>query len=189
MLYHLLYPLSSIFAGFNVFRYITFRCVGATVTAFLLMVWLGPWFIRLLQERQIGQVIRELGPKSHQSKSGVPTMGGVLILGVLTLSTLLWPDLRNSLVWLVLIVTLLYGAIGFMDDLRKIRQQDSAGLSPRGKLALQGLVASLVGLYLYQHSTYDGCLSLPFFKNLHPNLGIWYIPFAVLVIVGASNPA
>ena len=187
MLYHLLYPLNELISGFNVFRYITFRCIGCSVTAFLLLVWLGPRFIALLQKRQIGQVIRDDGPEQHFSKKGVPTMGGVLILGVMSISTLLWADLSNVLVWLMLVMTLFYGLIGSVDDLRKIRRQSSAGLSAKGKLLLQIFGASMVGVYLYLHPIYDGQLSVPFFKNFHPELGIWYIPFAVLVIVGASN--
>ena len=187
MLYHLLYSLHSHFSALNVFRYITFRSIGSALTAFLIIFFVGPWFIRKLQEMQIGQVIRDDGPESHLSKQGVPTMGGVLILGAMTLSTLLWADLTNGLVWLVTGVTLFFGLIGSVDDLKKIRKQNSRGLSARGKLALQIVGASVVGIYLYVHPEYDGRLSLPFIKSFQPDLGLWYIPFAVLVIVGASN--
>ncbi len=187
MLYHLLYSLHSHFSALNVFRYITFRSIGSALTAFLIVFFVGPWFIRKLQEMQIGQVIRDDGPESHLSKQGVPTMGGVLILGAMTLSTLLWADLTNGLVWLVTGVTLFFGLIGSVDDLKKIRKQNSRGLSARGKLALQIVGASVVGIYLYVHPEYDGRLSLPFIKSFQPDLGLWYIPFAVLVIVGASN--
>ena len=187
MLYHLLYSLHEHVSAFNVFRYITFRAIGGTITAFLIVFFLGPWFIRLLQRMQIGQVIRTDGPESHLSKKGIPTMGGVLILVAMTAATLLWADLTNGLVWLVIGATLFYGLIGSVDDLKKVRKKTSRGLSPRGKLLLQILGASVVGIYLYVHPEYDGRLSLPFIKAFQPDLGWWYIPFAVLVIVGASN--
>ena len=136
---------------------------------------------------QIGQVVRDDGPESHLSKQGVPTMGGVLILGAMTVSILLWADLTNGLVWLVTGVTLFFGMIGSIDDLRKISKQNSRGLSARGKLLLQIAGAMVVGIYLHIHPEYDGSLSLPFIKSFQPDLGLWYIPFAVLVIVGASN--
>ncbi|BCO09693.1 phospho-N-acetylmuramoyl-pentapeptide-transferase [Desulfolithobacter dissulfuricans] len=187
MLYHLLYSLHTTFSALNVFRYITFRSIGATVTAFLLVVWLGPRFIRWLQARQIGQVVRSDGPSSHFSKQGVPTMGGVLILAAMVVSTLLWADLTSGLIWLLLGICIFFGMIGSIDDLRKIRKQNTRGLSARGKLVLQMAGASMVGLYILLHPEYDGTLSLPFIKNFHPDLGWWYVPFAVMVIVGASN--
>ncbi len=187
MLYHLLYGLHTQISAFNVFRYITFRTIGSAVTAFLILFIFGPWFIRKLRRLQIGQVVRTDGPESHRSKQGVPTMGGVLILGAMTISTLLWADLANGLVWLLAGVTLFFGAIGSLDDLRKIRKKNSKGLSARGKLVLQVIGASVVGVFLYIHPLYDGRLSLPFVKGFQPDLGWWYIPFAVLVIVGASN--
>jgi len=187
MLYHLLYPLHTAYSGFNVFRYITFRCVGAIITAFFLVVYFGPRFIRLLQRKQIGQVVRDDGPQSHFSKKGVPTMGGLLILFALTVSTLLWVDLAVSYTWLVLGLTLWFGGIGAYDDYRKIKKQNSKGLSPRGKLALQVSGALLVGIILYRQPDFDGHLSFPFFKNLQPDLGWGYVIFAVLVVVGASN--
>lgn len=187
MLYHLFYPLHTHISAFNVFRYITFRTIGGTITAFLILFIMGPWFIRKLKQMQIGQVVRDDGPESHMSKQGVPTMGGVLILGAMTVSVLLWADLTNGLVWLVTGVTLFFAMIGSIDDLRKIRKQSSRGLSARGKIILQVMGASVVGIYLYVHPVYDGRLSLPFIKGFQPDLGLWYIPFAVLVIVGASN--
>lgn len=187
MLYHLLYPLHAHFSALNVFRYITFRTIGGALTAFLIVFIIGPWFIRKLQLMQIGQVVRDDGPESHMSKQGVPTMGGVLILGAMTISTLLWADLTNGLVWLVTGVTLFYALIGSIDDLKKVRKQNSKGLSARGKLFFQVAGALMVGIYLYVHPEYDGRLSLPFIKAFQPDLGWWYIPFTVLVIVGASN--
>jgi phospho-N-acetylmuramoyl-pentapeptide-transferase len=139
MLYHLLYSLHEQFSALNVFRYITFRTIGSTVTAFMILMMVAPWFIRFMQKLQIGQVIRADGPESHLSKKGVPTMGGVLIIGAMIASTLLWADLTNGLVWLVMGTALFYGIIGSVDDLKKIRKNNSKGLSPRGKLLLQVL--------------------------------------------------
>ncbi len=187
MLYNLLYPFHTDVSWLNVFRYITFRSIGSSVTAFLILIIIGPRFIRWLQARQIGQVIREDGPASHFSKQGVPTMGGVLILFAMTVSTLLWADLGNHLVWLLVGISIFFGIIGSIDDLKKIRKGNSRGLSAREKLILQMFGASLVGLYLILYPVYDGSLSIPFFKGIHPDLGWWYIPFAVIVIVGASN--
>ncbi len=187
MLYHLLYSLHTQISWFNVFRYITFRSIGAAITAFLILCILGPKFIRWLQLKQIGQVVRSDGPESHLSKQGIPTMGGVLILAAMTISTLLWADLTSGLVWLLIGISLFFGAIGAIDDLQKVTKGNSKGLSPRGKLLLQVAGASMVGLYLILHPEYDGRLAIPFFKTFHPDLGWWYIPFTVLVIVGASN--
>jgi phospho-N-acetylmuramoyl-pentapeptide-transferase len=187
MLYHLLYPLHTQFSGLNVFRYITFRSICSAVTAFLIVFLLGPAFIRWLKRQQIGQVIRSDGPETHLSKQGVPTMGGVLMLAAITLSTLLWADLTSGLIWLCLGITLFYGMIGSIDDWKKIKKCNTRGLSARGKLFLQVIGASLVGLYLFVHPVYDGTLSIPFLKSFQPDLGWWYIPFAVAVIVGASN--
>ncbi len=187
MFYNLIYPLHTEFSWLNVFRYITFRSIGGAVTAFLIVVIVGPWFIAWLQRKQIGQVIRDDGPESHFSKKGVPTMGGVLILFALTVSTLLWTDLRVGLVWLLMGISLFFGAIGSLDDIKKIRKGNSRGLSAKEKLVLQLGGAALVGYYLLQNPNYDGTLSFPFFKMFHPDLGWWYLPFATLVIVGASN--
>ncbi len=187
MLYHLLYPLNTLFAGFNVFRYITFRAIAAAVTAFLLFTWLAPGFIRLIQRRQIGQVIREDGPASHFDKRGVPTMGGLLLIFCVVATALLWNMLTNSFVWLLLLIILWFGAIGAVDDWRKVSRNNSRGLSARGKLALQFGGAALVGLFIFLQPHYDGHLSFPFIKSIRPDLGWWYIVFAVLVIVGSSN--
>ncbi len=187
MLYHLLYPLHATIGGFNVFRYITVRSIGGAMTAFLLMIVLGPLFIRALRRFQIGQVVRDDGPETHLAKQGVPTMGGVLILAVITCATLLWARLDSSLVWLLLFVTLFFGMIGGIDDLRKVRKKNSKGLSARGKLILQIGGALVVGLFVLLHPGFDGQLSVPFFKNIHPDLGWFYLVFAVLVIVGSSN--
>lgn len=187
MLYNLLYPLHIDYSWLNVFRYITFRSIGSSITALLFVIIVGPIFIAWLKKKQIGQVIREDGPESHFSKQGVPTMGGVLILAAMIFSTFIWADLTNGLVWLLLGVSAFFGIIGSVDDWKKIRKGNSRGLTAREKLALQVVGASIVGLYLILHPVYDGVLSLPFFKGILPDLGWWYIPFAVLVIVGASN--
>ncbi len=187
MLYHLLYPLHTLFGGFNVFRYITFRCIGAIVTAFLITLLLGPRFIALMKSRQVGQVVRDDGPESHFSKRGVPTMGGLLILGAVTLSTLLWVDLTNVYVWLILALTLWYGMIGAIDDYRKIRKKNSKGLSGRGKLLLQTAGVLVVGVVLVNQPGFDTSLSFPFVKDVKPELGWFYLLFMVLVIAGASN--
>lgn len=187
MLYHLLYPLHTTFIGFNVFRYITFRCICGAITAFLVMYFFGPAFIRAMKRLQIGQVIRDDGPETHLSKQGVPTMGGMLILLAISVSTLLWARLDSGLVWLILFTILFYGMIGAIDDLRKIRKNNSKGLSARGKMLLQVAGASVVGLYIFLHPGFDGHLSLPFLKNFRPDFGLFYIIFAIIVIVGASN--
>ncbi|MEW6291155.1 MAG: phospho-N-acetylmuramoyl-pentapeptide-transferase [Thermodesulfobacteriota bacterium] len=187
MLYHFLYPLHNLFSGFNVFRYITFRCIGAIVTGFLIALLLGPHFIRLVQRMQVGQVVRDDGPESHFSKRGVPTMGGVLIIAAVTISTLLWVDLTNKFVWMILAITLWYGAIGSIDDWRKIKKKNSKGLSARAKMVLQiaGVVA--VGAFLLNQPGFDTSLSFPFLKNVKPDLGVFYIVFMVLVVAGSSN--
>ena len=187
MLYHLLYPLHNSVGVFNVFRYITVRSIGSAVTAFLIMLILGPWFIRKLKQYQIGQVVREDGPETHLAKQGVPTMGGVLILSSITISTLLWARLDNPLVWLMLFVILFFGIIGGIDDYQKIKKMTSAGLSAKGKLLLQIFGASVVGLFVLLHPGYDGLLSVPFLKNIQPDLSWFYVVFAILVIVGSSN--
>lgn len=187
MLYHLLYPLHNYFSALNVFRYITFRAIGATLTAFLILLLFGGKFIRALQRNQIGQVVRDDGPTSHYSKRGVPTMGGLLILFAVTVTTLLWVDLSNSFVWIILGVTLWFGVIGAYDDYRKIKKQNSKGLSARGKILWQILGASVAGVLIYNNPNFDGHLSFPFLKNIHPDLGVYYVIFATLVVVGASN--
>jgi len=187
MLYHLLYPLHTTFIGFNVFRYITFRCICGAITAFLVMYVFGPAFIRAMKRLQIGQVVRDDGPETHLAKQGVPTMGGLLILMAITVSTLLWARLDSGLVWLILFIVLFFGMIGAIDDFRKIRKNNSKGLSARAKMVLQVAGASVVGLYILLHPGFDGHLSLPFLKDIRPDLGWFYVIFAILVIVGASN--
>jgi phospho-N-acetylmuramoyl-pentapeptide-transferase len=187
MLYHLLYPLHTTISAFNVFRYITFRTIYAVLTAFLISFLLGPWVIRKLSQMQVGQYIREDGPQTHLKKAGTPTMGGALIIFAVAVSTLLWADLTNFFVWMVLMVMVGFGLIGFVDDYLKQVVKRSKGLSGRGKLILQTLLALIVGLLVVLHPGFNTQVTLPFFKNISPNLGWWYILFAALVIVGASN--
>ena len=187
MLYHLLYPLHTKFSALFVFKYITFRTIYATITALLISFLLGPWMIERLQRLQMGQSIRKLGPESHFKKEGTPTMGGVLILTAIVIPTLLWADLTNRYIWLTLLVTVGYGIIGFTDDLLKVRKKNSDGLSPRQKMFWQLFIALAVGLVLYSYAAFPTTLSVPFFKSLRPDLGWLYVPFAMLVIVGASN--
>jgi phospho-N-acetylmuramoyl-pentapeptide-transferase len=187
MLYHLLYPLHTTFSVLNVFRYITFRTIYAGLTAFLICFLLGPWFIRKLSGLQIGQYIREDGPQNHHRKAGTPTMGGTLILCAMGVSTLLWADLSNAYVWVALLVTLGFGLIGFTDDYLMQIKKRSKGLSAKGKFLLQGVVAVVAGLLLYWHPEFSTRVTLPFFKQVAPDLGIFYVLFAALVVVGTSN--
>jgi phospho-N-acetylmuramoyl-pentapeptide-transferase len=187
MLYHLLYPLHTEFSVLYVFRFISFRTIYAAITALVISFILGPWLINQLSNMQIGQSIRKVGPESHFKKEGTPTMGGTLILLAIVLPTLLWADLTNIYVWVTLGVTVGFGAVGFMDDFRKVRRKNSDGLSARQKMLWLLLIALTAGLALYFHPPFHTTLAFPFFKGLRPELGIFYIPFAMLVIVGASN--
>ncbi len=187
MLYIWLYPLHTEFQFFNVFRYLSFRIIYAAVTAFLIAFVLAPPLIRKLQEMRLGQQVRDDGPPSHLSKTGTPTMGGLLILFAVLLSTFLWADISNGYVWLVIFVTLFFGVIGFFDDYLKFVRGQSKGLSATQKILSQGLVALGIGLFLYTQLDYSTKLSVPFFKNFTPDLGMFYILFAILVIVGSSN--
>jgi phospho-N-acetylmuramoyl-pentapeptide-transferase len=190
MLYHLLYPLRNHIPAFNVFRYITFRGAGAIVTALLLSWFLGPWFIRTLRRLSVGQNIREVGPQAHQVKAGTPTMGGLLILFSVLVATLLWANLTNVYVWLVVVVTTLFGAIGFADDYMKVRRHQNQGLTARAKFWLLVAVAAAMGvtlLFLPPEYGFNTTLSFPFIKQLRPDLLYLYIPFVVLVLVGSSN--
>ncbi len=190
MLYYLLYSLHDYLSVLNVARYITFRTAAATFTALLISLVLGPVLIRKLREFHIGQVIRHEGPASHRPKAGTPTMGGLLILAAALIPTLLWADLTNVYIWVAMVSTALFGAIGFLDDYLKITRRSSGGLLPRYKMGGQIVVSLAVGItliWLSQHELYNTRLIFPFFKHLIPDLGWWYVPFAVLVLVGASN--
>jgi len=211
VLYHLLYEFLSPLGAYwsplkilNVVQYVTFRTAAATLTALLISLLFGPWLIRRLQEFQIGQHIREEGPKSHHAKAGTPTMGGVLIVASIILPTLMWANLRNPFVWLIVLSTLAYGAIGFADDYLKIRKKRNLGLTAGQKMTFQFLVAILIGvilLYMAERKLYSTAMNVPFFKGLRPDLVIdsimaspffflGFLPFLIFVaflIVGSSN--
>ncbi|MBZ5545447.1 MAG: phospho-N-acetylmuramoyl-pentapeptide-transferase [Acidobacteriia bacterium] len=205
MFYFLYQIFHEQFRVLNLFRYITFRTAYASLTALFLALVLGPWLIRRLREFQIGQFIREDGPQSHQSKAGTPTMGGVLIILCVVVPTLLWADLRNVFVWLVLAVTLAFAAIGLWDDYQKVRRKQNLGLTARTKFLLQILVSFTFGvglIFLSARGLYSTNLTFPFFKRFRPDFlisslldNIWTYPlafvpfllFVILVLVGSSN--
>jgi phospho-N-acetylmuramoyl-pentapeptide-transferase len=193
MLYNLLYQFHTQVTVLNVIQYITFRTAAASITALIISLLLGPWLIRMLREFQIGQIIRHEGPASHAPKAGTPTMGGLLILTASLVPTLLWADLRNVYVWIAVLTTASFGAIGFADDYLKIVRRSHHGLLPRYKILGQVVVAALVGAVLIvladftQPPLYSTRLIFPFFKTLIPDLGWGYVLFAIVVLVGASN--
>lgn len=190
MLYDLLFPLTEHISGLNLFRYITFRTAGATATAIFICLILGPWFIRILKRKQVGEMIRADGPQHHHKKAGTPTMGGIIVLSGIVIPTLLWADLSNYYVLMVLLVTVWLGAIGFMDDYLKVIAKQPKGLVARKKMVGQILLGTLfwIGLtYLSPEQQYDGTTGIPFFKNYVLNLGLAYLPFIMIVIAGASN--
>jgi phospho-N-acetylmuramoyl-pentapeptide-transferase len=187
LLYYLLYPLHTTYSVFNVFRYITFRAAMAALMALLVSFLIGPYLIRSLTALQIGQPIRKDGPARHAAKAGTPTMGGTLIILALFISTVLLADIGNLYLMLALFVTLAFGVIGFFDDVWKLRRKSSKGLSVRTKLLGQFAVAFAAATILYMQPSFSSVLGVPFLKNIRPDIGMWYIPFAMLVIVGASN--
>jgi phospho-N-acetylmuramoyl-pentapeptide-transferase len=190
VLYWLLYPLASRYPVFNVFRYITFRTAMSAITALLVALTLGPSMIRWLRNAQVRQSIRQEGPKSHLAKAGTPTMGGVLILLAVSTATLLWMDLSNRFVWIALGALFALGAVGFADDYVKVAKRRSLGLTGRGKLIPQFLVALAVGwaiTHWASHGAFSTVITFPFLKRLLIPLGILYIPFVALVVVGSSN--
>jgi phospho-N-acetylmuramoyl-pentapeptide-transferase len=190
MLYWLLYGLHAQVSVLNVTRYITFRTAAASLTALFLSLVFGPWMIRKLRDFQVGQVIRHDGPASHKPKAGTPTMGGLLILTAALVPTLLWADLGNVDIWIVIGSTLAFGAIGFADDYLKIVRRSHHGLRPRYKMGLQIVAALAVGavlLVLANANLYNTRIIFPFFKRLIPDLGWGYVAFAVFFLVAASN--
>ena len=174
---------------FRLFDYLTFRAIVSVLTALVISLWMGPRMIARLQMLQIGQVVRNEGPESHFSKRGTPTMGGIMILTAIAVTVLLWADLSNPYVWAVLVVTLGYGAIGFMDDYRKVVRKNTDGLVARWKFFWQSAIALVVAFALYVHGqdTAATQLVVPFFKDVMPQLGLFYIVFTYFVIVGTSN--
>jgi len=187
MLYFLLYSLHTKFSLFNVFRYITFRAILAILTALVISFFCGPWVIRKLKELQVEQYIRDDGPKKHLEKEGTPTMGGTLILFSIVVAVLLWADLSNFFIQVGLLVLIGFGAIGFGDDYLKLTRKTSKGLTMKQKMACQIGVALTASLLLYYHPTFKSTLAFPFFKELMPNLGAYYLLLVVFVVVGTSN--
>ncbi|HXV78219.1 MAG TPA: phospho-N-acetylmuramoyl-pentapeptide-transferase [Candidatus Polarisedimenticolaceae bacterium] len=190
MFFHLLYSLHDEFGAFNVFRYITFRTAMAAMTALVVSLLLGPSLIARLRHSQIGQAIREEGPSSHQAKAGTPTMGGLMIIIAAVLPTVLWADLTNVFVWIAIVATLAFGTIGFIDDYLKVSRRRNLGLRASTKFSLQTIVALALGaglVWLAREGQFSTALSVPFFKNLNPDLGYAYPLFVVLVITGAAN--
>ncbi len=176
-------------SGFNVFSYLTLRAILSTLTALLIAIIIGPKMIRWLQRMQIGQTVRTDGPESHLSKSGTPTMGGLLILAAIVISVLLWADLTNTYVLVTLFVVVTFGIIGFVDDYRKVVRKDSKGLIARWKYYWQSVIALCVAFYLYSsaQTMEETALLVPFFKEVLPQLGILYIAIVYFALVGTSN--
>jgi len=189
MLLYLSEILSSTYSGFGVFQYLTLRAILGVLTALVISFIVGPALIRKLSSRQIGQQIRDDGPQSHLSKAGTPTMGGVLLLVAICISTFLWADLSNRYVWIVLFTTLAFGVIGGVDDYKKIIKKDSDGLSARDKYFLQSVVGFIAAMALYMMATLpsETNLIVPFFKHVSIDLGIFFVLLTYLVIVGTSN--
>jgi phospho-N-acetylmuramoyl-pentapeptide-transferase len=191
MLYHLLYgQLHTAVPVFNVFRYITFRTAGASVTALALSLILGPIMIRRLRDFQIGQVIRQDGPQTHRAKAGTPTMGGLLILACAVIPTLLWANLTNAYIWIAVIASVGFGAVGFADDYLKIVRRSHHGLWPRYKMAWQIAIGLGVGaalMVLVTLDLYNTRLVFPFFKRFIPDLGWAYVLFAMFILVSWTN--
>jgi phospho-N-acetylmuramoyl-pentapeptide-transferase len=189
MLFRFLLLFQDTVPALRVFKYITFRTLSATVTALAISLLLGPWLIERLRQYKIGQNIRQDGPKTHFQKAGTPTMGGVLILIAMFVSTLLWADIENEYIWVVMVSTAGLGVIGFLDDYLKLVKKQSMGLRAKYKLLGQLIIATGVALYIYFHidGAFITTMTIPFFKNLYPNLNIFFIPFAVFIIVAISN--
>lgn len=187
MLWHFLYELSDDISAFNVFRYITFRSFLAFFTSFFVCWIVGPFFIRRLIERQVGQRIRDDGPQSHLTKAGTPTMGGGLILLSFLISSVMWVDLFNPLVWGVIFITFGFGLVGYADDYLKVSKKNHRGLPGRSRLVLEFAISGGVMFWLMQQQLLPAALYVPFFKNFAMPLGWLYIPFASLVIVGCAN--
>ncbi|MEM9403142.1 MAG: phospho-N-acetylmuramoyl-pentapeptide-transferase [Pseudomonadota bacterium] len=189
MLLYLTQYLSQFESGFNVFNYLTMRAILGTLTALVICFVIGPRMIRKLSVKQIGQPIREDGPITHLPKAGTPTMGGALILTAIAISTLLWSDLGNSFVWIVLFVTLSFGAIGYVDDYKKLILQDPKGISAKQKFFWQSAAAIVAAIALYVTATDEvsSSLLIPYFKDLSIPLGMFQVVVTYFFIVGFSN--
>lgn len=190
MLYHLLFPLAKYSIMFNVFRYVTFRSIGAFITSLLLSLALGPWFIRQLKRVSAVETIDEDAPEKHSIKAGTPTMGGIIILSSLLISSFLWNNLSNSCILMMYLTTVWLGLLGFLDDYLKNFVKAKKGLVPKYKLWGQISVALLLTLAIYYGAETGknvSALQIPFFKNMYLELGIFFIPFTLFFIVGTSN--
>lgn len=189
MLYSLLYSLHDRISPLNIFRYITFRAAVAIMTAMLITFLFGPRVVEWLKKLSLTQQIRDDGPQSHVSKSGTPTMGGILIIGSIALSVVLWGDLRNGYIWVMLVSLLGFGTIGFVDDYLKVTRRNHKGLRAWYKFGAQLFLALVIGLFLYMNpkDPYSDVLSVPFFKKWLFDLGWFYIPFSAIVMLGSSN--
>jgi len=187
MLYYLLPKLVFIDTFFNVFKYITVRSGLSLVTAFMIVVLAGPWMIERLRVFKFGQPIREDGPKNHAAKAGTPTMGGVLIIGAVALSGLLWAELTNPYFIMCVIVMLGFAGVGFADDYLKIKRKNTAGLRGKYKIVIEAVVGLAALLLMGLMTEMDTRLLVPFFKELLPNLGVFYLAFALVVLLGGAN--
>lgn len=188
MFYYLLYPLHAKFSVFNVFRYITFRAALAILTALIISFFITPYLIKKFNDWKFKSDKREDVPERHETKKGTPTMGGFTILISTIIPTLLWADLKNTYIWVVTFALLSFGAIGFVDDLTKLhRKQNGKGMAGRSKLVLQIIFGLMIAVFLYLRQDFITQLTIPFFKNATPDLGVFYILVCIFIIVGTSN--
>ncbi len=187
MLYEFLYPYHIDFTLFNIFRYITFRTIYGGLTAFLICFIFGPFVIKKLSSMQIVQIIQTDGPPSHLAKQGTPTMGGILILSAVFVSVAIWGNLSNHYVNILLLTLMFFGVIGFIDDYLMQVKKRNMGLTAKGKFLIQILFGFIISYLIYKCPDFNSRLTIPFLKDVSPDLGIFYIPFATLVIVGTSN--
>lgn len=186
MIYYLLVPLVAHISAVNVFRYITFRSIAALLTSLILSIIFGPRFIQWLTRLKFGQYINQ-DVEAHRQKAGTPTMGGLLLGFSILASVLLWGDLANEYVWMTMFVFLGFGVLGFVDDYAKVVKKQNKGLTARQKLLGQIIVSGLAAAVLLSDPEYSTRLAVPFFKHITPDLGMWYLPFAMVVMIGASN--
>lgn len=189
MLYHILYPLKDVFIGFNLFKYITFRAAYATITSLLLTFFIAPRIIRWVKKKKFGEIIREDGPKHHHIKKGTPTMGGLMILFSTLFSVLFWARFDNIYIWLFIATAIMFGLLGFIDDYIKVVKTDKKGLHVKVKLVGEIIISLIVILtiYFFIHFEHKNFLFIPFIKKAVFNLGVFYIFFGVLIMVGSSN--
>ena len=187
MLYHFLYSLKDISIIFNVFKYITFRMICGAITSFILVYFLMPFFIRYMRKKQFGQIIRDEGPAHHKVKTGTPTMGGIIIVSAIILSTLFWCNPSNYLIWIVIFILFSFSFIGFLDDFLKIKRKKNLGLRAREKILAQLLIVCVFYLILFKIFNFPTNLNFPFFKKLIVDIGGFYLIFSMLVILGSSN--